>query len=1496
MCISSYVRMFIRIYSLESKQKGRLRLGTRNLYFEPEDVRFPISKYSYRLCSGKPQTLDMLESIHNHSNYHTILTTFKQSLNPESISSRDTLVIQTKQVIEMKTNGIIGPYTTKNLSDNTTSNTNTKSTSTGSVSSPSASSASQNTDDSQHSTGKDSTVKKNRMALFGSSSSSSSKDSTSTSSKGKGTTPGENNNNDNSSSSAGNHVPGRTTIIFGLLHTSGAQVITLAQQLWDIQLSCTGAYSGRERQAIEPILQERKEGHFDLSLLGDYREKPLLSANPYAISCERIYPLVTCPGRIMVTDKAVYFQPVRINNVAGSDPVHKYQLRDILRVQRRTRLQRHVGLEIQLIDTGNPSADASAAGLSSNHPSLGIVFLSFSLPSVRDQVYRTILSSLRDRKQNNTNNNSNATGSSTIGSPSPIGSPSRNTGTVSSTGYGSLPGSNTASSSDYDDELGDPSPAKVNAMTRAWKEYAISNLDYLMFLNSLAGRTQADLTQYPILPWVIADYTSSELDLSNPSIYRDLTKPIGALNTNRLESFRMRYKEMPRGEDFDPPFLYGTHYSTPGYCLYYLVRSMPEHMLRLQAGKFDAPDRMFYDLSATWNGVTGINSDLKELIPEFYISDGSFLLIPDGLDLGIRQSGKRVTNVTLPPWAYDTNDFIDKCRDALESDYVSNHINTWIDLIFGSKQRGTAAETADNLFYYLTYEGAVDMENITDPDKRTALQSQIAEFGQTPRQLFTKNHPSRNQGNTVPLSPSATVNTPSSVLDESFELAVTKPKKNNNEDTNETPNSRSTTTIVPTDDKIPSGNADEELTPLAAPEDGVSAAVTTTGNETIDNGDSTKTGKKKSKKKKRKEVIPLVRTVWNYVPLQLSESEDNLVNGTVVNSIEEDTVNKGTAIINFPSSNYSLSSLLLTRMLTGKINKPIIITTFIDGSMGIYPLILSKSTVTTMATIPIDNEEDTHNAPPEPVISTETITQCMATGTVLPPYTQLTVAPLHSLTDPSALVLTHTAIYNSTGSPMTVSCTVPDGRIVFTAGFDGTVYAVDTRAKLIVADVKIITPITPTNGTGNVLPSAISPITSLRTLVLSSRPRNDGKKGQVLDFGLLVGQYDGTLTLWSVTIKIREKGDDGGRVRVKFSSACIAGLRPFTNPLTSIVPQHSTLEGYPIVFIAVGDAMGQTAVVAAVSVNAAGRRANRTNETLTVLNTNSSTPDDALLIELEMACKVNISTVIDELSKSDLVSTGGVAGVIGTVWLPVQSPSSSVINTTNEGNAESNTPSSSSVPVPTALILNAGNHSFVTGTSDGKLTFYGIEENIYFNNSKSNDSNAYRYTCWPILTVTTGEVLRTMVTGDSSSMTLFTGGNSGTIRMWNLCSPMIQQLYETTTQSSSGNSYTLLTSNDIESKVLVALMNTKKDSVVPQLSPSSFEPLHEDRNEWITSLSLHTLPITTPIMSTINTDDNGENSTTTITHEEIGNALVCVGGTKGGKIHVWYTELGSSGK
>eukprot|EP01100_Stratorugosa_tubuloviscum_P002777 TRINITY_DN1659_c0_g1_i3.p1 TRINITY_DN1659_c0_g1~~TRINITY_DN1659_c0_g1_i3.p1 ORF type:complete len:346 (+),score=73.74 TRINITY_DN1659_c0_g1_i3:146-1183(+) len=191
----------------------------------------------------------------------------------------------------------------------------------------------------------------------------------------------------------------------------------------------------------------------------------------------------------------------------------------------------------------------------------------------------------------------------------------------------------------------------------------------------------------------------------------------------------------------DKPFLYGTHYSTPAYVLFYLVRTAPELMLKLQNGRFDKADRLFDSISDTWFNVFTNPSDVKELIPEFYQTH-EFLTNKYCIDFGSKQNGEIVNDVKLPPWATSPEDFININLKALEGDYVSSNIHKWIDLIFGYKQTGEEALAADNLFYYLTYQRNFE-ENIYDSNYRQALETQRREFGQTPKQIFFEPHPEK---------------------------------------------------------------------------------------------------------------------------------------------------------------------------------------------------------------------------------------------------------------------------------------------------------------------------------------------------------------------------------------------------------------------------------------------------------------------------------------------------------------------------------------------------------------------------------------------------------------------------------------------------------------------------------------------------------------------------------------------------------------------------------
>uniref|UniRef100_A0A8C8IH17 Neurobeachin n=1 Tax=Oncorhynchus tshawytscha TaxID=74940 RepID=A0A8C8IH17_ONCTS len=284
---------------------------------------------------------------------------------------------------------------------------------------------------------------------------------------------------------------------------------------------------------------------------------------------------------------------------------------------------------------------------------------------------------------------------------------------------------------------------KSSNMTQRWQRREISNFEYLMFLNTVAGRTYNDLNQYPVFPWVLTNYESEELDLTLPGNFRDLSKPIGALNPKRAVFYAERYETWE--EDQTPPYHYNTHYSTANSTLLWLLRIEPFTTFFLNANnnKFDHPDRTFSAITRSWRHCQRDTSDVKELIPEFYYLPEMFGN-SNGYHLGQREDGSMVCDVELPPWANKPEDFVRINRMALESEFVSCQLHQWVDLIFGYKQRGPEAVRALNVFHHLTYEGSVSLDSITDPALREAMEQQILIVGQTPSQLLIEPHPPRS--------------------------------------------------------------------------------------------------------------------------------------------------------------------------------------------------------------------------------------------------------------------------------------------------------------------------------------------------------------------------------------------------------------------------------------------------------------------------------------------------------------------------------------------------------------------------------------------------------------------------------------------------------------------------------------------------------------------------------------------------------------------------------
>ncbi|VDP47169.1 unnamed protein product [Soboliphyme baturini] len=171
------------------------------------------------------------------------------------------------------------------------------------------------------------------------------------------------------------------------------------------------------------------------------------------------------------------------------------------------------------------------------------------------------------------------------------------------------------------------------------------------------GRTYNDINQYPVYPWILSNYDSAELDLKQPANFRDLSKPVGALNEKRQAYFQERYTQWEH--DKIPPFHYGTHYSTAAFALNWLIRLEPftTMFLNLQGGKFDHPDRIFHSIKESWQSCLRDTHDVKELIPEFFYLPEMLININE-YQFGKRDDNEIVNDVILPPWAKSPEHFV----------------------------------------------------------------------------------------------------------------------------------------------------------------------------------------------------------------------------------------------------------------------------------------------------------------------------------------------------------------------------------------------------------------------------------------------------------------------------------------------------------------------------------------------------------------------------------------------------------------------------------------------------------------------------------------------------------------------------------------------------------------------------------------------------------------------------------------------------------------------
>ena len=289
---------------------------------------------------------------------------------------------------------------------------------------------------------------------------------------------------------------------------------------------------------------------------------------------------------------------------------------------------------------------------------------------------------------------------------------------------------------------------KVSKKIKEWKNWKISNFEFLMWLNIYSNRSYNDLSQYPVFPWILKNYTDPLQFEQNTeeNIYRDLSCPMGMLEISqesikRKELFMETYDTL-KNDNIDTgeidmsskPYLFGSNYSNPVYVCNYLLRVFPfTHIsIELQGNSFDNPDRMFLSVEKSFTSSTSQKTDVRELIPEFFYLPEMFINT-NKLNLGFQEDGQEVNDV-ITPCNNNPYDFTMIMRNVLENDEVSNKINDWIDIIFGYKSKGKNAENANNLFTASSYQEDIDLKKSTNKESLLRL----VEFGLIPNQIITK--------------------------------------------------------------------------------------------------------------------------------------------------------------------------------------------------------------------------------------------------------------------------------------------------------------------------------------------------------------------------------------------------------------------------------------------------------------------------------------------------------------------------------------------------------------------------------------------------------------------------------------------------------------------------------------------------------------------------------------------------------------------------------------
>ncbi|KZV35014.1 putative inactive serine/threonine-protein kinase lvsG [Dorcoceras hygrometricum] len=232
-----------------------------------------------------------------------------------------------------------------------------------------------------------------------------------------------------------------------------------------------------------------------------------------------------------------------------------------------------------------------------------------------------------------------------------------------------------------------------------WWQGELSNFEYLLILNRLAGRRWGDHMFHTVMPWVV-DFTVKPDENSDVG-WRDLSKSKWRLAKGDEQlDFTYSTSEIPHHVSDEC-------LSELAVCSY-KARRLPLSVLRTAVRSVYEPNEYPSNMQRLYQWTP------DECIPEFYCDPRIFYSLHSGMP-----------DLAVPSWAGSPEEFIKLHRDALENTCVSRQIHNWIDITFGFKMRGAAA---------------IDAKNVMLP---TSISTKPRSVGR--RQLFTQPHPPRQK-------------------------------------------------------------------------------------------------------------------------------------------------------------------------------------------------------------------------------------------------------------------------------------------------------------------------------------------------------------------------------------------------------------------------------------------------------------------------------------------------------------------------------------------------------------------------------------------------------------------------------------------------------------------------------------------------------------------------------------------------------------------------------